>query len=142
MFYVQIVIDLLLCGLMLYFLWRLGRARQPKAEGMTGERLEALIAESQEAANRFVEALSEGRRALKELSYLLEEKEARLQALLRQADSLVASAQVGKEATDHSQVLRLADAGLPAAEIAAQTGLTEGEVTLIIDLARSRDKTR
>lgn len=145
LFYALIAVDLFMCGLMLYFLWRMGRTQKPQSQELTRERLEALIAESQEAANRFVEALAEGRRALKELSFSLQEKEARLEELCRRANALLAGGpegREGKDAPDKGLILRLAGSGVPAAQIAAQTGLTEGEVNLIIDLARTGDRTR
>ncbi len=153
LFYVQIGIDALLCGLILYFLWRVGK--KPPDPFVGGEQarqeLERLIAESQKEAQQFLEALAEGRKALKEIACALDERESRLQALCLRAEALAADA--GREAApadddapsaavNQERVLRMTKDGASVPDIVRQTGLAEGEVRLIIDLARSRAENR
>ena len=152
LFYVQIGIDVLICGLILYFLWRVGKQTPKPAVGdaQARQELERLIAESQKSAQQFLDALAEGRKALKEIAYALDERESRLRTLCLRAEALTAeAAPVAEEADDapgasgnQEKVLRMANAGASVPEIIRQTGLTEGEVRLIIDLARSRDGNR
>lgn len=151
LFYFQIGIDALLCGLILYFLWRVGKktaAPGPGDEQMRQE-LQRLIAESQQSAQQFLDALAEGRKTLKELAYALDEKETRLQALCLRAEALTVhtmpeagSGEPSPAFIDREQVLRMAKEGASIPDIVRQTSLTEGEVHLIIDLARSQDEKR
>ncbi len=150
LFYIQMGIDALMCGLILYFLWRVGKITAGYRPGSEPDRqeLQRLIAESQQSAQQFLDALAEGRKALKEIAYTLDEKEARLQSVCLRAEALSARVEprtdVGDASSfiDREQVLRMANDGASIADIVGKTGLTEGEVQLIIDLARSRDKNR
>jgi plasmid maintenance system antidote protein VapI len=150
-FYVQIGIDVVMCILILYFLWRVGR--KPVAANPEGERarqeLQQLIRESQQSAQHFLDSLGEMRRSLKELAYALDEKEARLQALCGRVEAITADAapERGLRTSasgdiDREQVLQLKKDGASLADIVRQTGLTEGEVNLIIDLARSQHESQ
>jgi hypothetical protein len=67
LFYFQIGIDALMCGLILYFLWRVGKkTAEPVVGGeQARQELQRLIAESQKSAEQFLDALAEGRKALK-----------------------------------------------------------------------------
>jgi hypothetical protein len=151
LFYAQIGIDVLMCGLILYFLWRVGVKRE--MSGSDGEEarreLQRLVIESQQSAQQFLDALGEGRRTLKELASALDERETRLQALCQRIDALLADAMTrnvpGDPANgyiDREQVLRMNKDGAPVSDIIRKTGMTEGEVHLIIDLARSQNENR
>jgi len=150
LFYIQMGIDALMCALILYFLWRVGRMTAAHRTGNEPDRqeLQRLIAESHQSAQQFLDALAEGRKALKEIAYALDEKEARLQSVCQRAEALAVRDEANSDARDASpfidreQVLRMANDGAPIPDIVRKTGLTEGEVHLIIDLARSRDKNR
>jgi len=151
LFYVQIGIDALMCGLILYFLWRVGKKTTEPVVGGEQDRqeLQRLIAESQQSAQQFLDALAEGRKTLKEIAYALDERESRLQAICLRAETLTADVEPEVDADDapsasvnQEQVLRMAIDGTSVPDIVRQTGLTEGEVRLIIDLARSRDENR
>ncbi|MHB8770874.1 MAG: DUF6115 domain-containing protein [Syntrophales bacterium] len=150
LFYIQLGIDALMCCLMLYFLWRVGKMTAGQRPGSEADRreLQRLIAESQQSAQQFLDALAEGRKSLKELTYALEEREARLQSASLRAEALALRLEPKPEGdkpgpfVDREQVLRMSSEGAPMQEIVRETGLTEGEVQLIIDLARSRDKNR
>lgn len=150
-FYVQIGIDVLMCGLILYFLWRVGRKKAAPVPGdeQARQELRRLISESHESAQHFLEAIGEGRRNLRELAQVLDEKEARLQALCQRVEALMVDARPGSGAAqsdsaaiDRGQVLQMKKDGAAVSDIVRQTGLTEGEVHLIIDLARSQNEYR
>jgi hypothetical protein len=150
LFYIQVGIDALMCGLILYFLWRVEKITAINGPGSEPDRkeLQRLIAESQQSAQQFLEALAEGRKALKEIAYTLDEKETRLQSACLRAEALTARVEpktdMGEASSfvDREQVVRMANDGASIPDIVRKTGLTEGEVHLIIDLARSRDKHR
>jgi hypothetical protein len=147
LFYLQMGIDALMCGLILYFLWRVGKITAVPGPGneQSRQELQRLIAESQKTAQQFLDALAEGRKALREIAYALDEKEARLQTVCLRAEALTAtdtSDTSPSSKINPGQVLQMAGGGTSVPDIARKTGLTEGEVHLIIDLARSRDKSR
>jgi hypothetical protein len=150
LFYIQMGIDALMCGLIIYFLWRVGKITAVHGPGSEPDRkeLQRLIVESQQSAQQFLEALAEGRKALKEIAYTLDEKETRLQSICLRAEALTerVESKMDKGDTssfiDREQVLRMANDGASIPDIVRKTGLTEGEVHLIIDLASSRDKNR
>jgi hypothetical protein len=152
LFYFQIGIDALMCGLILYFLWRVGKKNTEPVVGgeQARQELQHLIAESQKSAQQFLDALAEGRRALKEIAYALDERETRLQTLCLRAEALSADAEpeamdandAPSTSVNQEQVLRMAINGTSVPDIVRQTGLADGEVRLIIDLARSRDENR
>jgi hypothetical protein len=152
LFTIQIGIDVLICALILYFLWRFGQKSTGTVVSGEQERQELgrLIAESQKSAQQFLDALAEGRRALKEIAYALDERESRLKTLCLRADALssdpdskVPDADADSSASlNKEKVLRMAIDGSSVPDIVRQTGLAEGEVRLIIDLARSRDENR
>jgi hypothetical protein len=151
LFYFQVGIDVLMCGLILYFLWRVGeKTAEPATVGdQDRQELQRLIAESQNAAQQFLDALAEGRKDLKEIAYALDEREARLRTLCLRVEALTADAEPDTHAgnaapvsVSQEQVRRMALDGASVPEIVKQTGLAEGEVRLIIDLARSRDENR
>ena len=148
LFYIQMGIDALMCALILYFLWKVGKITA-HGQGSESDRqeLRRLIVESQQSAQQFLDSLAEGRKTLKEIVYTLDEKEARLQAVCLRAETLTARVvpETGGGASsfvDREQVLRMANDGASIPDIVRKTGMTEGEVHLIIDLARSRDKNR
>lgn len=150
LFYIQMGIDALMCGLIIYFLWRVGKITAVHGPGSEPDRqeLQRLIVESQHSAQQFLDALTEGRKALHEIAYALDEKEARLQNVCLRAEAHTVRVEpkmnVGDASSfiDREQVLRMANDGASIPDIVRKTGLTEGEVHLIIDLARSRDKNR
>ena len=148
LFYIQMGIDALMCALILYFLWKVGKITA-HGQGSESDRqeLRRLIVESQQSAQQFLDSLAEGRKTLKEIVYTLDEKEARLQAVCLRAETLTARVvpETGGGASsfvDREQVLRMANDGASIPDIVRKTGMTDGEVHLIIDLARSRDKNR
>lgn len=148
LFYIQMGIDALLCALIIYFLWRVGKISALRGPGSERDRreLQRLIAESQQSAQQFLDALAESRTSLKELTYALDERGARLESVCLRAETLSQRLESKPEGGEPSpfvgreRVLRMAGEGAPLQEIVRETGLTEGEVQLVIDLARSRDK--
>ena len=151
LFYFQVSIDVLMCGLILYFLWRVGRKPVASAAGdeQARQELQRLIAESQNSAQQFLDALAEGRKALKEIAYALDERETRLRTLCLRAEELAADAEPDTDtdntpsvAASQEKVRQMAIDGASVPDIVRQTGLAEGEVRLIIDLARSRAENR
>ncbi len=106
-----------------------------------------LLNESQTSTNHLLEVMNESRKALKEIAYVLDEKEGKLRALVEESrieyEKLVAAvphADKGKLDKRYEEVIAMVKQGLSKKEICQRLELTEGEIDLIIDLDRTRRK--
>ncbi|MGE5799352.1 MAG: DUF6115 domain-containing protein [Syntrophaceae bacterium] len=151
-FAIQVAADVVLCLAIIFILSRVNRelkrrksAIDPKAMSELGR----LIRESQNATSNLMQAMEESRKALRDVSLSIDEKEDRLKRLMKQAsshiDRLDETSAVLEEAPPgkrYGEVIRLADQGFTPVEIADSLGLTEGEVSLILDLSHRRSDGR
>ncbi|MGA2331500.1 MAG: hypothetical protein ABSG75_07055 [Syntrophales bacterium] len=106
-----------------------------------------LLNESQSSTNYLLEVMNESRKALKEIAYVLDEKEGKLRALVEESkieyEKLVAAfphADKNKLDKRYEEVIAMVKQGLSKNEICQRLELTEGEIDLIIDLDRTRHK--
>ena len=106
-----------------------------------------LLNESQTSTNHLLEVMNESRKALKEIAYVLDEKEGKLRALVEESrieyEKLVAAVpHADKDKLDkrYEEVIAMVKQGLSKKEICQRLELTEGEIDLIIDLDRTRRK--
>jgi DNA-binding NarL/FixJ family response regulator len=111
--------------------------------------LKQLIEDSQKATAGLLEAMEESKKILRDVSLSIDEKEDRLNRLIEQASSQLDRLDKTGSGPDHvlperkyDEVLRLAGSGLTATDIAGSLGLSEGEVSLILDLARRKSEKR
>lgn len=149
-FAIQVVADVVLCLAVIFILHRVNqdlRKKQGLVEAMTD--LNRLMVESQEATAGLLEAMEESKKALRDVSLSMDEKEARLNRLVERAtshiDKLDKTSTVLEEILPEKQrdeVIRLAGQGFTPAEIAGRLGLSEGEIRLMIDLSRRRSESR
>ncbi len=149
---VQIVADFVLCIAVIVLLTQLNRkqaspppALSPLSEEAMRE-FKALLAESQQAANNFLESMEESRKKLREVVQLLDSKEKSCRDIIEQAgvvqDPPRNSLHEGTAPLPDEQfgrIIELSGQGLTEQEIARRTGLTEGEVVLVLDLHRSKE---
>jgi len=112
-FAIQVLADVVLCVAVVFILGRVNRELRRRPSGVDPASLAELkrvIEDSQRATTALIGAMEESKKALRDISRAIDEKEARLRGLM------------------------------DPAEIAGSLGLTEGEIRLILDLARrSRD---
>jgi len=151
-FAIQVAADVVLCVAVIFILSRVNRdlkGRQSKIDPKAMSELGRLIQESQNATSNLMQAMEENRKALRDVSLSIDEKEDRLRRLIQQASSHIdrldkTSAVLGEALPGrrYGEVIRLAEQGFTPAEIADSLGLTEGEVSLILDLARRRSDGR
>jgi DNA-binding NarL/FixJ family response regulator len=151
-FAIQVVADVVLCLAVVFILGRVNRelkGRKSTIDPRAMSELGRLIQESQSATSNLVHAMEESRKSLRDVSLSIDEKEERLKRLMKQAsshiDRLDKTSAVLEEAVPgkrYGEVIRLADQGFTPAEIADSLGLTEGEVSLILELARHRSDGR
>jgi ATP/maltotriose-dependent transcriptional regulator MalT len=106
-----------------------------------------LLAESQSSTNHLLEVMNDSRKALKEIAYVLDEKEGKLRALVEESrieyEKLVAAVpHADKDKLDkrYEEVIAMVKQGLSKKEICQKLELTEGEIDLIIDLDSTRHK--
>jgi len=106
-----------------------------------------LLDESQTSTNHLLEVMNESRKALKEIAYVLNEKELQLRALVEESkneyEKLKSS--VGRSDADtldkrYEDVIAMVRQGLTTKEISQKLELTVGEIDLIIDLDRTRHR--
>ena len=146
----QIAADMLLCAVIIYLLWRfkkdLSASRSSVDQDLMLE-FKRLLEESQQNGAQFFDALAEGRRMFKDLAYDLDEREKRLQSLIETSLACSEKLDAGISRNEarlpdgkYHTVIQMAREGLDAGEIAGRTGLTAGEVALVIDLGRAKDK--
>jgi ATP/maltotriose-dependent transcriptional regulator MalT len=106
-----------------------------------------LLNESQVATNHLLEVMNDSRKALKEIAYILDEKEGKLRALVEESrieyEKLVAAVtHADKDKLDkrYEGVIAMVKQGLSKKEICQKLELTEGEIDLIIELDSTRHK--
>jgi DNA-directed RNA polymerase specialized sigma24 family protein len=151
-FAIQVAADVVLCLAVIFILSRVNRElkrRKSTIDPKAMSELGRLIRESQNATSSLMQAMEESRKALRDVSLSIDDKEARLKRLIEQAtshiDKLDKTSAVLEEALPekrYDEVIRLAGQGYTSADIAGSLGLSEGEVSLILDLARRRSDSR
>jgi DNA-directed RNA polymerase specialized sigma24 family protein len=149
-FTIQVVADVVLCVAVVFILNKVNKdLRKRHSFVKTMAELKRLIEGSQKATAGLLEAMEESKKALRDVSLSIDEKEARLNRLIEQAsshiDKLDQTSAGLEEALPEKRtdaVIRLAGQGFTPAEIAESLGLSEGEIRLILDLARRRSDSR
>ena len=149
-FAIQVVADVVLCVAVVFIIARVNQdLKKRKSFVKTMAQLKRLIEESQKATAGLLVAMDESKKALRDVSLSIDEKEARLNRLIEQAsshiDKLDQTSAGLEEALPEKRtdaVIRLAGQGFTPAEIAESLGISEGEIRLILDLARRRSGSR
>jgi len=149
-FVIQVVADVVLCIAVVFIISRISqdlKKRRSFVKIMT--ELKRLIMESQKATAGLLEAMEESKKALRDVSLSIDEKEARLNRLIERASSHIekldktsAGIEEALPGKNNDEVIRLAGRGFTPAEIADSLGLSEGETRLIVDLARRKSDSR
>jgi len=151
-FAIQAVADVVLCAAVVFILGKVNRELKRRPAGIDSgsiAELKRVIEDSQNATTALIGAMEESKKALRDISRSIDEKEARLRDLMETASARIdklegAGAVAGETRRDggNDEVIRLARQGFAPAEIAGTLGLAEGEVRLILDLARRRSDSR
>jgi hypothetical protein len=148
--FIQITIDLALFISVILLLWRVNvNIKNPRIDvqrEMIAE-LRSLIIESQSNAEKFLEALEESRKALKEVALELEIKEKRVKGILEKSQYEIEIITEKPGRTDktfsqgkYSEVINMIKKGISEEETSRVTGFTEAEIGLIVDLARVKNE--
>jgi hypothetical protein len=150
----QIVADIILCVAILFLLWGIRKSvRQPKnmIDKNSLNEFRRLLDESQIFGTHFLQALEDGRDVLKEIASTLNAREKVIRNLIHQSEDQIEKLKNAKAPTEsslpatgniYSDVVNLARQGLSNRDISKVSGLAEGEVELIVDLAHKRESNR
>jgi len=138
----QLLMDLLLVGLVLYYVRILrsdphGSLSKAAAERLMGL-LEPLLVEADKTARAFDAQLQEKNRLIQQISERLDSRIISLNLLLNRAD---ACGRMGTTHTPHvydqqQEIIALDRAGVDADAISSRLSLPRGEVDLVLDLHR------
>ncbi|MBP9019984.1 MAG: DUF2802 domain-containing protein [Syntrophobacterales bacterium] len=146
----QLVADAVLCVAVVFLFAVVNREIKRRGGGVDPKALgefSRLIAESQGAAENLLKAMDDSRKILKEISFAVEEKERRLRMLMDATDVRLSAVEsregeegAGEPGDRYEKAVDLIGQGLTEGEIAERLGLTEGEVSLIVELKRKKDE--
>ena len=146
--HVQIIVEMVFFGAILFLLWRLKREigrYGPLADGSVMDPLKRIMTDSQDFANGFVSMMEENKHALTNLARQLDDRERRLAMLLKEVESVIkrldseqSKSESASSTKRYDDVIKLVQQGMNREEVSKQSGLTEGEINLIMELSRAR----
>jgi hypothetical protein len=149
----QLIADAVLCIAVVFLFSIVNREIKTKSVGPDRETLaefKRLIVESQHAAENLLSAMDESRKILKEISYAVDDKERTLRKLIdasemhlstwKDTDKRETSIHTDNKDDRYEKAIELAGQGLEDHEIAELSGLTDGEVRLILELNRKKNE--
>ncbi len=141
----QIIADIVLCIAILFLLMRIGRnigqAKPPVLDGTSLAELGRLIQESRAEAEHFSRIMDESCAKLKNLAAHLETQEAKLAEHRQEVNRQLEQSRLPDRVHDsnkYTKVTALLKTGLTVKEVVQQTGLTEGEISLIFELEKKK----
>jgi hypothetical protein len=146
-FIIQILADIALLAVIVFFIYRIHEENRRRTTGVDPRLLaefRKLLAESQQGAASLVQAMDEGKKALREIARVLDEKESRLRKMIEQPEAQPRKAVPDRPAGEppvgagFAEAVRMARGGATPREISKQLSLPEGEVSLILDLDQRR----
>ncbi|MBI4632645.1 MAG: hypothetical protein HY742_01950 [Deltaproteobacteria bacterium] len=150
LFFFQILADVVLCFAIVFLLRQLNKSVKPPSptspavNEKTILEFKILLEESQQAASNFLASMEESRKKLREVVQLLDKKEKSCREIIEQSLEVKNFSRNGDAERNpspdnrHDDIIQMFGQGLSEQEISRRTGLTEGEISLILDLNRSK----
>ncbi|MFA5183094.1 MAG: hypothetical protein WC405_17390 [Syntrophales bacterium] len=142
----QIAADLVLLIALLFFFRFVSSAMKKKERGISEQALmefKKLLEDSKRLSEEFVDAIDAGRKSLRDILQVIDEKEKHLGGLIEKSESF-SSPDKQRNDISHDQgykkVLAMAAEGISAQKIADILDLTEGEIKLILNLHSQQRK--
>ena len=137
----QILADIVLCLAIIFLIWLANREikkRPPALDTETFSEFRKLIEDSRRSTDYLFQALKE----VKGIGYVLDEKEARLRALIKETDTESEDRKPvdSSRKKKYEDVITMASQGLTEKEIADTLNLAEGETSLILNLHRKKNE--
>lgn len=137
---VLIVADLVVCGLILIYLFqnRNQKGTPVDIEGLKDlvDSLSSLIKDSDRASRDLLDSLNESHQRTVQLLEEMDAKEEKLTKAARQTEELLSKRQIPEVLDKYTEVSRLADLGMKAEDIARRVKLPKGEIELVLGLRR------
>jgi len=136
----QIAADVVLLIALLFFFRFVTVSMKKKGQGLSEQSLlefKQLLEDSKRVSEEFIDSIAAGRKSLKDILNVINEKEKLLSNLIEKSESLTSTE---KPRNDHSKyevypkVLDMAAEGISDQKIADLLELTEGEIKLIRNL--------
>jgi len=136
-----IVTDIVLV-LALLFLIRMANREMKRKPPELDEKVFSEFRELIEASRRSTDHLLQALNKVEEVGHNLDEKEERLKALVEKSDLRLENQkpEVSSRGKKYDNVITMSGQGLAEKEIADILNLTEGEVSLILDLHRKKNE--
>ena len=137
----QILADLWLCVAIIFFIRvanREAKKRPPEIDTKAFSEFKKLIEDSRNSTDYLFQALNE----VKEIGYVLDEKEKRLRALIKEIGIEPEDRKSGDSSRKkkYEEAIKMAGQGLTEKEIADTLNLAEGETSLILNLHRKKNE--
>ncbi|MEA3427953.1 MAG: hypothetical protein U9Q84_01765 [Thermodesulfobacteriota bacterium] len=141
MLWLQIFADIALCLAIIFLIRAANREMKKRPRGISSKifsEFSKLIEDSRRSTDDLFHALNE----VKELVYVLNEKENRLKTLIKESHAISEHRKPGDSSRGekHEDVIKMARQGLTEKEIADTLNLTEGEICLILDIHRKKNE--
>jgi len=147
--YLQIIIDIIFFVTILLLLFLLQKKigqKPPAIDVSTINEFKKLISDSENFSNQFATAMEESRQQINKLIKQLDDKERKLVMLLEEAETAIqnfsskkAKSESDKTYNQYDEIIKMARQGLSLDEIAKRSGVTEGEINLVMELAKNRE---
>jgi len=145
----QIMIDLIFFITIIILLRQLNKnvsKTPPAIDVQFVDELKKILQESHDAGNQFSEATEEYKRGLSKIFQQLDEKARTLAVLIDEAEACIKKLDSKKNESasmapekQYDDVVKMIQQGMNREEIAKRTGFTEGEIDLIMDIARTKN---
>ena len=146
--HLQIIIDAAFFVVILILLRQLKMSiarNHPLANGSTIQDLKKIMTESREFAGEFMMAIEENKTAFNKIASQLDDKAKKLEILLEEAEKSIKRIESYREKSApasskdrYDEVIKMIQQGMSREEVVKKSGITEGEVNLVIELARTR----
>lgn len=146
--HIQIIVEVAFFFAVLLLLWLLRRnivKYRPIADGSAIAEIKRVMAESQEFSERFLSVMEKNTQALNNLLSELDEKRKQLAVQLDEAAAAVrtlkaahAESDLYRSAISYEDVVQMLRQGMSREEALKRSGLSEDEINLVMELARTR----
>jgi DNA-binding NarL/FixJ family response regulator len=147
--YIQIIADILFFVAIFFLLHQLNKKikqRSPMIDASAVSELKKLIGNSESITNQFTTSMEDGKQQINKLIKQLDDKERKLVMLLVEAETTLQNFSVQKTKLEpdikynqYDEVIKMVRQGLSLEEIAKRSGVTEGEITLVMEFAKNRE---
>ena len=139
----QMIVDVVLCIAVTFLLWAIIKYIRKRPQGVDEKTLSEfrkMLDESQGSAENLVRALDEG-------SAALNEKEKRMENLIKRSEIQIEKLNAkSSESADafpaekYEDVIKMVKRGFTEKEVSKSLGLTEGEISLIVNLDHRKNE--